>query len=556
MIRLAIACLYLCLASIAHACKPFQPDSTAGAIRCEPVTHHRCIALGTNTTYPNAFNHSTSKEASRFLDNLDDLFEANCSAELLHFLCFATFPFCSPGFRKVEPCRELCIAVRESCTNALNRGGREWPVELNCNHFPQHTSRLCVWHGNTPCDSTPNALSTSSVATASPQGKPQDPLANCTGHLVRYPNWSLAQYGDINRCQENCHGVYLTTSQQNFTLVWITIWSLVCLLLSVMTFLTCVVNFKQIQSPESSVYYIALCHAFIALAYTTSIALGKENVICNAAIKNKLNESGLIVDGIRFPFCALLFSLLYYFTLCSWMWWAILNLEWLVCTIRPNSIGTKWRICSHVVGWGVPMVFLLAVLGTRMIEGDPILRTCWVRKYNEVPFLITPLVTVVVLSSTVVLIAFTRVANTQRTFKESLAQRSDVSHITGLNQVRMYCTVFLFPMGILLCCYWYEFWYRWQWEHSYLECMNNSLKCTSPLRPLFAVFMTKFTATVSMGVISVLWVLKKSSLSAWKKACCVCFSTERTVISQQSIRQLDFTGERYATQFSWSETSV
>ena len=560
--KTVFTCFWLAsIASSVLGCEPFQPDQTSDAVYCEQVNDHYCyVHLETwNTSYPNMFNHTNYLQASRFLDRFQSLFESECSEQLFHFICFAAFPLCFPGqFHKVEPCRELCVAVREGCSAWLSNNGREWPAELDCNQFPAHGSKICVWHGSSLCDSTDEDSTTSSIPTEPPISTTgaANPLANCTSHLVRYPEWSIAYYGGVSHCEENCHGVYLTTKQQSFTLVWITIWSLLCLLTSVITFLTCLLNFKQIQSPESPVYCIALCYAFVALAYTISIAIGKEKVICDGTIKNKLNESALVADGIRFPLCWLMFSVLYYFTLSSWMWWAVLNLEWLVCSVRSHSIGTKWRICSHFVSWGVPVVFLTVTLGTKVVGGDPVLRTCWIRKHNELPFLIIPLLAVVIFSCVVIMIAFSRVTSLQRTFKESHRAQSDIARITGLIQVGLYCTVFLLPMGILLCCYWYEYWYREQWEQSYLECVNNSVTCTTRQRPLFTVLMTKFAVSLAMGIISVMWVLRRSSLRAWRKVCCVCYSAERGRADLHTMRQLAFTGERYMAEFSSSETSV
>lgn len=560
--RTVFICFWLAsLSSSVFGCEPFQPEQTSGGVYCEVVTDFYCYShLGTwNTSYPNMFNHTSYGQVSRFLDRFKYLFESGCSEHLFHFICFAAFPLCFPGqFYKVEPCRELCVAVREGCSASLSSDGREWPAELDCNQFPPHGSKICVWHGSSPCDPADEDSTTSSIPIEPPISTTgvADPLANCTSHLVRYPNWSAAYYGGISNCDENCHGVYLTTKQQRFTLVWITFWSLLCLLTSVITFLTCVLNYKQIQSPETPVYYIAFCYAFVALAYTTSIAFGKEKVICDGGIKNTLNESALVADGMRVPLCWLMFSFLYYFTLCSWMWWAVLNLEWLVCSVRSQPIGTKWRICSHIVGWGVPVVFLIVTLATKVVGGDPVLRTCWIRKHNELPFIIIPLLAVVIFSCVVIMIAFSRVTSLQRTFKESHMARTDIARITGLIQVGLYCTVYLLPMGILLCCYWYEYWYREQWERSYLECINNSVTCTSQQRPLFTVLMTKFAVSLLMGIVSITWILRRSSMRAWRKVCCVCYPAERGRADLHTIRQLAFTGERYTAQFSSSETSV
>ena len=544
----------------------FRPNTDAPT--CEPAEPGKDLcpfsSSGSwNTSYPNVFNHTSHKMAYQFLNLHRNLFlQEPCSEHLSHFLCYAVFPLCYSGFHRVEPCQEMCVAVRENCTPELVKNGMEWPQELDCNKFPTHGSSICVWNGNTNnCNtgtSKPPAavISPSHASVKSPVTRKS--LANCTGHLVPYPNRSHAQYGGINNCDERCHGVYLTPQEEDFNTVWIAIWSLPCLLVSIITILTWVINYKAIKSPESLVYYISLCYSFIALSYTISIAVGEESIICDSAIKNSLNESALVVNGLHFPVCIALFSITYFFTLASWIWWALLNVEWLVCSVKSRTIGIKWRICSQLVGWGVPLVFLLIALGTESVGGNTFLRTCWIRKNREVVYVIAPLLTVIVFSCVVILIAFTRVTKLQRVFKDADLDREQVEHITTLIQVSLYCTVYLVPMGVLVCCYWYEYCFREQWEHSYINCLHNPSTCSSSVKPNFSIIKMKLTVSLIMGVLSGVWTFRKSSTRAWRKVCCICCSPgqQGSESELQTVRQIKFTDDPLTARFSFSETSV
>jgi hypothetical protein len=383
-------------------------------------------------------------------------------------------------------------------------------------------------------------------------------LPKCAGHLVRYPNFSHAQFGGIDNCGESCNGIYLNEEEQKFNTVWMAIWSLLCLLVSVITCLTWVLNYKAIRSPESPVYYIALSYFFIALCNTVSLALGKEQIVCNSGFKNTLDESALVVDGLQFPCCIILFSITYFFTMSNWIWWALLNIEWLICSIKSHTLGLKWRICSHLVGWGVPIVFLLFALGTESVGGNSVLRTCWVRKHKEVAYLIGPLLTVILFSCVVIMIALSRVIKLQRLFKNVELDSEEVERITMLNQVCLYCTIYLLVMGILLCCYWYEYWYRDKWEHSYIDCLNKSTVCTSQQKPIFNIIKMKFAVSLIMGILSGAWVFRNSSTSAWRKVCCICclLETQSASAGLHTDHQLQFTNEPYAQRSSFSETSV
>lgn len=562
--RLLLIC---CLASLITALlgcnerESFLPDDNLDESTCELVelSKNFCPFGGGiwNTSYPNVFNHTSYTQASKFLHDFADLFEAKCSEHLSNFLCYATFPLCYPGiFHKVEPCRELCVTVRENCTPFLSSNGQEWPVELDCNQFPPYGSKFCIW--------TCHTLPKDAAASLDPNKEPvitsvsKKNLANCTGHLVPYPNSSRTHYGGIDNCDESCHGVYLNSEEQNFNRVWMAIWSLLCLFVSIITFLTWILNYKAIKSPEIPVYYIALSYFFMALSYTISIALGEDSIVCNSAIKNKLNESAVVVDGLKVPFCIVLFLITYSFTLSSWMWWALLNLEWMICSVKSLTIGMKWRICSHLLGWGMPIVFLLIALGTESVGGNPILRTCWIKKYNEVAYLIAPLLAVIVFSCVVILIAFSRVNKLQKEFKDPDLDPEEVYRITTLIQVGLYCTIYLLPMGILLCCYWYEYWYRDQWERSYVECLHNTATCVSQHKPIFNVIKTKFAVSLIMGILSGGWIFRKSSTRAWRKVCCICFSFKKQNPSAElsTVSHLQFTNNRYAVHFSFSEASL
>ena len=567
MFRSAKWCFVYCYAAslitVLRGCETFPPDATSHAPTCRPVEPAAldfCPFQDSvwNTSYPNVFNHTSFSQAHSFLNNFADLFQAGCSEHLSYFLCYATFPLCFTGtFHKVEPCQEMCLAVRENCTPFLSSNGAEWPSELNCNQFPPYRSKMCVWTGkncNPPHSNQAAAIDTSNQFIAKSMSSKKT-LANCTGHLVRYPNSSQARFGEIDNCGERCHGVFLNEEEQNFNTVWKAIWSLLCLLISVITFITWILNYKAIKSPESPVYFIALSYFFTALSYTLSIALGEENIICNPEIKNKLNESALIVNGLHFSSCTALFSLTYISTVSSWVWWALLNIEWLICSVKSHAIGIKWRTCSQFVGWGVPIGFLLIALGTESVGGSTTLRTCWISKYKEVPYLIAPLLAVIVFSCVVITIALSRVTKLRRALKDAELDKKEMDRIATLIQVGIYCTVYLIAMGILLCCYWYEYWYRQQWERSYIECLHNSSVCASQQKPVFNIIKMKFAVSLIMGILTGAWIFRKSSTKAWYKVCCV-FCDMGSRRRSEQMRQLQFTNKPYAAQFGFSETSV
>lgn len=556
LLHVGSAVLLVCILDIVYGCT-FQPDGSS--FQCEPMNYPQYCPLGNSNTFlPNIFNHTLQDRAAQFFVLHSYLLSLNCSIYAEHFLCFSVFPLCIPNqFRRVEPCRELCLAVRESCLPFLNVYNLQWPREFECNRFKPFGSALCIWKDNTPCTTTSTlaiseATLTTTTGARSPPYDHRD-TNNCSGHLAFYPNNSRTDFSGIRHCAESCNGVYFDHNQQNFALIWITAWSLLCLLISVVTFLTYILNFRKIPSLEAPIYYIALCYAIVALTYTVSIAVGRNALMCHHEFTNEFNNSLLEAEGLKNPLCAAIFSLLYYFSLCSWTWWGVLTCEWLLCSLKCTYINDKWKVCFHIIAWGVPVLFLLPAVTLGHVTGDPILRTCWIRKHQELPFLIIPLSVIVLLCSVVVLICFGRVVSIQKDGKDENVERTNAIKSITLIRVGVFCTVFLIPMGLLLCCYWYEFWYRNEWEEWYLQC-NGA--CSEGEGPKFEVFMAKFAASLLMGILTVGWVFRGSSILAWKKVFCLWQTKKMDKSYSPNAVKLQFQNDQYSSQFTFTETSV
>ena len=539
----------------------FDPAAITSSIKCEPITmSRRCSSVGyQNTSFPNIFNHSSQEQAAAFFQEyIEPFLYLNCSSYLEHFLCATVFPLCvERRFSRIEPCRELCVSVRESCTQKLRDVGREWPSQLECSQFVPHGSQICIWKDQSLCDDTvvlPTLSTPGNGGSAANSGSKH----TCTKELALYPNNSGTDFGGIANCAEPCQGVYFDQSQQNFALIWITALSLVCLFISIVAFLTYVLDCSRIKSPDSSVYFIALCYAFVSLAYVVSVVVGKDKLICNDEFTNEKNESALVIQGAEMPLCGVIFSTLYYFTLCTWTWWAVLSFEWFLCSLKSTSIQFKLQVCFHIVAWGVPLILLVIVLLLKRVSGDPVLRTCWVSKHSEMPFLIVPLLIIVLLCSFLIIVSFTRVVRLQQRLKGANVERSKVIKLSALIRVGIYSTVHLLPMGLLICAYWYEYWYRSEWETWYLECVNADTRsdCTNEQRPMFAIFMAKFTASLIMGILTVLWIMKKSSLLAWRRAFCVCQEGTISSSSNNDLVTLRFESDSHPSSLTFRETSV
>lgn len=529
--------LYICTLfatsfCVLNAC-PYQPDSS---VTCEPVLSRRCQSLDggighNSTSFPNRYGHTSQREVEEFLARsfLLHLIDINCSPYTAHLICSAVYPLCyHEQFDNVEPCREMCVEVRDSCGAVLQ--SVQWPEQLNCDLFPPFGTKLCVSNGNS--NGNANCGPVPSITVEQPRnigdfvsssGEP-----NCTGELLALGKNSGTSFGGRKDCIEPCHGVYFEQHQNMLLTICTTCLSVVNFGVSVFIFLTYILNFKSIHRLESPIYYISLCYAVLGLTNLISMALGRDSLICDHTLQNSFNQSALVDEGLSHPLCSTLFSIAYYFTLCSWMWWCALTLQWFLFNMREKEISFCLVICFHVITWGTPFIFLLVVLGVGGFSGNPVTQMCWIHKKYEVPFIILPLAASLLFCSVLVLLRHVCVLSPQN---KRLLYLEDTTNPHGsppkpssLFKISLYIIVFLSVMGILFCCYFYGFWYREAWEKLFLMCSSKTSLQTCDLlpkssKPSLPVYLAQVSTSVCMGFLSVMWVLREDLMKAWKKTC-------------------------------------
>lgn len=520
-------------------CCMYQPDES---VQCETVDNPMCHSLPglrfNSTSFPNIYGHQNQEEAKRFLDDtsllrLEDL---HCSVYTRFFVCAAVFPLCYRQlFERVEPCREMCMAVRDSCQAPLQNAVRQdWPDSLNCDRFAPYGTQLCIWNDSSNCAlsstiSEPRPLTEDRnlVTEAVPIGA--GPV--CMGHLSSVNN-SAAVFGGVDQCAEPCQGTYFEEDHSKLITMWIAAISFLSLLVAILVFFTFLLNCKEVHSLEVSVYYITLCYGLLAFTNLLSVAVDGKNIVCDGSVQNLYNQSVLVVDGLTSPVCSVFFSFGYYFTLCTWSWWVVLTLEWSLTTLKRTSISTEWKLLFHGLAWAIPFVVLLLALFTRSLSGNPVLQTCWIRKHREVAFILVPVSVAILLCSILVMVTFPRIVNLQN--KKFLRMHdgsspTDPPNTTDpslLNRIGTYIVFYLLPMGLLFSTYFYDYWYRVAWEKTYLPCSTSSAslqscdEVPSNARPSVQVYMAQVFASICMGFISVFWLLHQRLLLAWRNLCC------------------------------------
>nr|UJU85544.1 frizzled-1-like protein [Procambarus clarkii] len=105
--------------------------------RCEHTLTGLCRGLYNSTFMPNLFQHS-SREADHQLHMFLPLIEAECSPNILAFLCTAYIPPCTSLQRPAPPCRSFCLTAKKGCDQLVDTMGLQWPDALKCSNFPEY----------------------------------------------------------------------------------------------------------------------------------------------------------------------------------------------------------------------------------------------------------------------------------------------------------------------------------------------------------------------------------------------------------------------------------
>ncbi|XP_078090744.1 sizzled [Mustelus asterias] len=83
---------------------------------------------------PNLLGHTTFGEAIPKSAEWESLLRTGCHSQAATFLCSLFAPVCLDTF--IQPCRSMCVAVRDSCSQVLACHGQSWPAAFNCDRFP------------------------------------------------------------------------------------------------------------------------------------------------------------------------------------------------------------------------------------------------------------------------------------------------------------------------------------------------------------------------------------------------------------------------------------
>ena len=140
-------CLVISSLHVVHA--HLLPNPTLET--CEPISIPQCMSLPYNQTrFPNAFGHISQELAREDFQKYNALIRANCSKDLLFFLCTKSFPICLdeniPHKPPILPCRSVCEKIKQDCMSVILNSNWSWVQDRdhNCNLLKDSATSMCV----------------------------------------------------------------------------------------------------------------------------------------------------------------------------------------------------------------------------------------------------------------------------------------------------------------------------------------------------------------------------------------------------------------------------
>lgn len=203
--------------------------------------------------------------------------------------------------------------------------------------------------------------------------------------------------------------------------------------------------------------------------------------------------------------CLISFSLIYYFTMASNVWWCVISLTWFLAAglkWGSESIG-QYRNYFHFFAWAIPLVQTLAVLSQSLVDADPLTGICGVgntqlaalRLYSLIPSSAYLLVGITFLGAGFVALFNIRRSLIRRRTEQRRSHRLEKLMI----RIGVFSILFTVPATCVIACQYYESLFRKEWERT-LVCRTSSsplvvhdeaLCGKEPQKPEFWVFMLK-----------------------------------------------------------------
>lgn len=532
---------------------PRDPNS-----RCEEIKIPMCRGIGYNlTSFPNEMNHDTQEEAGLEANQFFPLVEMKCSPDLRFFLCSLYMPICIEDYHKPLPvCRSVCERTRAGCAPIMQKYNFPWPERMTCERFPEFQENrndvLCMQpdgyaserdssrDADRPGSPGGSGRKTTAQKDKCKNGKNgkncQTPTTgtdrnavtstrtcdcSCKAPLVQLPkdhslyNTSQTKIGSIESCAMPCRGAFFTREEKDFADIWITLWSGMCFISTLMTLTTFVIDTERFKYPERPIVFLSLCYFLVAIGYLYRVFLGHDEVACDGRII-KYSSTGPTS-------CTMIFLVTYFFGMASSIWWVILSFTWFL------AAGLKWGNESiakhsqyfHLAAWLVPTVKTVAVVLVQAIDADPVAGICYVGNLNMEnlkTFVLIPLVIYLVIGTSFLGAGFVSLFHIRSVIKQQggIGAGAKADKLEKLMiRIGIFSVLYTVPAGIVIGCSLYEVYFYDDWMAS-LTCPCHTATGFRR-RPLYSLLMLKYFMALAVGITSGVWIWSGKTVDSWKR---------------------------------------
>lgn len=346
-------------------------SNAVAARTCDWVKVPMCSGVGYNyTTMPNEMGHETQLQALQGLELYSSLLDHQCSPFLRLFVCSIFVPFCSEHIGAIPPCRELCEEVRNDCLPALQGLGLSWPEELNCSRLPDPPS-LCM---SPPQDGglepTDIQLQHFPIFRLPPFIPPllNDPPSVQVVTSRKCPANTI-QSGDD--CLTICgsQSPDYTVDDRFKAEVWVAVWSITTLVLSIFSLLTFVLQPKRFRWPARPILYLTSCGAISSSVALIRWIAGPYTCTGDSMVLNRSYDSCICIGS------ALIVT---YFEIAYANWWLIFAYVWYLSAAREWSTEALERISArlHHYVWTSSLLPIIYILLANAISFNTITGFC------------------------------------------------------------------------------------------------------------------------------------------------------------------------------------
>ena len=531
------------------------PGVTHG--KCEPITIPLCANIEYNMTIvPNLLGHTKQEQAGMEVHQFFPLVKVQCSAHLQMFLCAVYAPVCTILEYPLPPCRSLCLAAQDGCEELMNKFGFQWPPNLNCNNFPDSSpDQLCVGDerggGRGPGGVTninpgqfppkrPHQLYTTPAPSDGMSFVCPAPLQVDTDFEYRL------QIGEdtVDNCGAPCtEDIFFSGDQIMFSRYWAGAWALLCVISTLFTLSSFLIDISRFQYPERPIIYLTLCYSCVGIGFLVGFFLG-DTVSCSAAPNpnhNLVSERTISQGSMQDWRCTLLFMVIYFFFMSASVWWVVLTLCWFLSASlkwgqEAIDVQSQW---FHFVAWGQPAISTIIILILKSVEGDILTGVCFVGLWDMARmrlFVLAPLAAYLGLGCIFLVLGLFSLIKIRTVMKQDGSKTDKLEKL--IIRIGAFSFLFIVPQSVIIACLVYEQHYfpAWmvQWQRDLcrderlraawqMPCPETGSLAHQVPAPDFTVFMIKYLMVLILGIFSGFWFWTEKTLQTWAKFFRRCF---------------------------------